>query len=112
MSEDVFRAILRDIAEEAVPVNFADKAMSGAARRRAVLIATAAVAVVALALGVTPLALASINPQHGGVPGGPGMASASLASSSSARSTTGQSFHLPDPGVSAYPTPGPSEKTP
>jgi hypothetical protein len=111
MSEDVFRAILRDIAEEAVPVDFADKAMSGAARRRAVLIGTAAVAVVALALGVTPLALASISPQHGGVPAGPGVASASLGSSS-VRSTHDQSFRLPDPGASAHPTPGPSEKTP
>lgn len=112
MSEDAFRAALRDIAEEAVPVNFADKAMSGAARRRAVLIGTAAVAVVALALGVTPLALASINPQHDGVPGSPGMASAGLDSSSSARSTPGQSLRFPHPGASAYPTPGPSEKTP
>lgn len=112
MSEDVFRAILRDIAEEAVPVDFADKAMSGAARRRAVLIGTGAVTVVALALGVTPLALASINPQHGGVPRGPGMASTGLGPSGSARPTPGQSFHVPDPSASAYPTPGNSEKAP
>jgi hypothetical protein len=112
MSEDVFRAILRDIAEEAVPVNFADKAMIGAARRRAVLIGTVAVAVVALALGVTPLALANIDPSHGGAPGGPVMASTGLGPSGSARPTPGRIFQVPDPRASAHPTPGYSDKTP
>jgi len=57
--EDAIRAALRDLSEEAIPLNLSHRAIRGAARRRT-LLAGVGVAVLA-AIGVTaaPLALAS-----------------------------------------------------
>ncbi|GIH20592.1 hypothetical protein [Rugosimonospora africana] len=124
MSEETIRAILRDIAEEAVPVDLTDKAMSGAVRRRAILLGTGAAAVVALALGVTPLALASINPPQNGAPARPTSASTGPGPSTSpapsqswpgpgqSQPAPGQSFRAPGPSTSPVPTAGHSEQAP
>lgn len=108
MREEAIRAILRDIAEEAVPVDLTDKVMRGAARRRAVLLGTGAVAVVALALGVTPLALASMNAPQNGAPTGPG----TVSTGPSSGPTPGQSFRVPQPSASGRAAPGKGSPVP
>ncbi|MCW2506274.1 MAG: hypothetical protein JWO79_4558 [Actinomycetia bacterium] len=59
--EDAIRAVLRDLSQEAVPLNLTQQAIRGAARRRIALTAAGVAAVTAIGLAAAPLALAAAS---------------------------------------------------